>query len=993
MKIAGATSDVRDLTRWNRAGLSRFRYVEGGAAEWLEYLRVAHLLLYATDVGAAGSDDPDDWREGFETGVMPESGQAIEEAVAAIRSTFRAPPPWAFVEDGRDYRAALLAQYDRIPLAQTAQISRAFARAFHILTETLDAYANEGYLATATQAPHLRRLLELIDFEPRLAASALVPIALTILPETRRQTVDRGLSVEYMSTDGSPVLTFESLDAVTVDPGLNLLRPTGWDQRSDPVPASQSKFALTTPGVLTIALTGQMAILEDGGHRQGALVTAASKSAGTITLARGPVGFGGTMQTTEALLAPRVVHAARPRGSTWLHFASTPDVYVGQIVSLSTDPSHTNDLTWNIDFAEIAAGDGFVLSGRGRAPGARAGSIVSNTGNATLDASLTGLELIGDMVGFVFGNTATVLEIRGRDVRISRSVPSNLQHVFPAVRSVIPNDPELPEEDQVPILGPYITPQDAEPVGDLVLLAADRIYVDTGLPEGVGNGMAVAFKFKDGKVGAATIQSVIKDENDGYSFIATLPSGYDPDDVVEIATDFSAESGLLHEIRSSEALFTEGLGGALDVTVDAVYDPVMKPGRLLLVAPDPATAGPDDAGKGLALTIATANRTGGTLRLTFEEDLTALDGFQRGHSVVYGNVALFGHGKSLPEKVLGSGDGSIAEQVMELPAPDIATRPDPSFPGGTVPDIEIKASGRKLRLVARSEEAEPLQPAYTIRLAEDGSAEAVFLSRLPTEPDGVRLTRFRQGAGQIGNTVPPFAIVKPTPKNPIIGAMIQPFSPQFGADVEGAETLKSQGASYFSLMNRALSARDFARLAESTTNVWHAHAHLVREAGSRGRPTIILTVVPSGGGAVAPIRNDLAEFLLTRALPGTTLDIRDYRPVPVTGSATVNLKAGYAQDVTITEEIQTALYSAFSLQARALGRTLFVTELAAVIEAHEAVQNLVFRLTPAWGATDPPRVVTSASGAIQAVMPAATQTVFIESPKDIEILWGPGGAP
>ena len=33
MKIHGANEPVRDLTRWNRAGLLRFRYVEGGAAE------------------------------------------------------------------------------------------------------------------------------------------------------------------------------------------------------------------------------------------------------------------------------------------------------------------------------------------------------------------------------------------------------------------------------------------------------------------------------------------------------------------------------------------------------------------------------------------------------------------------------------------------------------------------------------------------------------------------------------------------------------------------------------------------------------------------------------------------------------------------------------------------------------------------------------------------------------------------------------------------
>ena len=34
-------TDRTDLTRWNRAGLRRFRYVEGNAARYLEELRAA----------------------------------------------------------------------------------------------------------------------------------------------------------------------------------------------------------------------------------------------------------------------------------------------------------------------------------------------------------------------------------------------------------------------------------------------------------------------------------------------------------------------------------------------------------------------------------------------------------------------------------------------------------------------------------------------------------------------------------------------------------------------------------------------------------------------------------------------------------------------------------------------------------------------------------------------------------------------------------------
>lgn len=993
MKIAGADSPVRDLTRWNRAGLDRFRYVEGGAAEWIEYLRVAHLLLYARNLAGTSHDDPDEWRAAIESGEFSD-GLQIDAALVAIQSAWRQPTPWSFVEQNADYRKALRAQYDRIPLDQAAQIARAFSRAFHILTETLDAYANEGFLATATQATHLRRLLELIEFEPRLAASATVPIALSILAATPRQTIDRGLGVEFMPTDGNPILTFESLGALVVDPGVNLLRPDGWDQRADPVPASQTDFKIADTSVLTIALTGHMAVLQDDNKMQGALVTSATKATGKVTLERGPGGFVGTMQDTKLLLAPAEVHPTRPIGPDWLHFTAITDVYVGQVVSLSTNPSHSNKLTWHLDPGGGNANEKAVLDELflvEDTPEAKALNVQADSGNVLLDAALNGLELVGGTFGFIFGITATVLEVRGRDVRINRSAPPNLRDVFPAVRSVVANDKSLPIKDQLPILGPYVTPQDAEPVGDLITnFDENRIHVDAPFPEGLENGDPVALKFSDGQVAATEFEDISKDQ-DGFNFTADLPGNYDPDEVIEIAAVFAASSGLVHEFRSDAVLFPPVLNGALDIAIDTAFDDVLRPGRVLLVAPDPETATDENVGKGLAVTIATADRVGANLRLRFAEDLSGLDEFQRGHTVLYGNVPEFGHGKSLPEKVLGSGDGSVFGQVMTLPSADIATRPDPGFPGGVVPDIEITASGRKLQLVARAEEADLLQPSYLIQLAEDGCAEAVFLSRLPTQADGVRLMRFRQGSGQIGNTVPPFAITKPTPKNPVIGAMIQPLAPQFGADVQDAKALKSQGNSHFALMDRALSARDFARLAESATSVWHAHADLIREAGSQGRPTIVLTIVPAGDGSIEPVRADLEEFLLSRALPGTVLDIRAFKSAPVTGSAVVTLKKGYAQDVTILEEIQASVHNAFNLEARGLGRTLFVTEVTATIEAHVAVENLIFTLTPVWPASNPPRVAKSASDAIQAVIPSATQTVYFDAPEDIEVLWSSGG--
>ena len=40
----------KDLTRWNRAGLSRFRYVNGNAVEYLEILRQQLVERFGCDL-------------------------------------------------------------------------------------------------------------------------------------------------------------------------------------------------------------------------------------------------------------------------------------------------------------------------------------------------------------------------------------------------------------------------------------------------------------------------------------------------------------------------------------------------------------------------------------------------------------------------------------------------------------------------------------------------------------------------------------------------------------------------------------------------------------------------------------------------------------------------------------------------------------------------------------------------------------------------------
>ncbi|MFO1434529.1 MAG: baseplate J/gp47 family protein [Candidatus Competibacteraceae bacterium] len=215
-------TDRTDLTRWNRAGLRRFRYIEGNAARYLEELRDALAERFPQ------------WRE---VGSSPTADEAL-------------------------WRERMLLQYFGERRDWAWEILRSFARAAHVLTEYLDAYANEGYLETATQWDNVRRLVEMLDYAPAPPASAYTPLALEALAGMRG-VVAKGLQVKYTPPDGAAPVVFETLEDLAVDDRLNALRLAGWDRSPDPFDpyaggATASPWPAGPSGKLAV---GQPAIL------------------------------------------------------------------------------------------------------------------------------------------------------------------------------------------------------------------------------------------------------------------------------------------------------------------------------------------------------------------------------------------------------------------------------------------------------------------------------------------------------------------------------------------------------------------------------------------------------------------------------------------------------------------------------------------------------------------------------------------------------------
>jgi hypothetical protein len=228
----------KDLTRWNRAGLSRFDYVDGNAVVYLEFLR---RQLAEKFPGI-------EWLEPGEAipaDEIPVAGETLLE------------------EQQRQHLIArrLLESYHQDRRDWGWEMSRTFARACHILTGYAEAYANEGTLGTATQWENLRRLVELLDYHPAPPASATSQ--LVIMAKTAG-LVRKGFQVKNSPLFGAQKLIFETLEDLQVDPALNMLRPAGWDQSEEPAlpgveggPAAERQFSeLANEAVISLQGVG-----------------------------------------------------------------------------------------------------------------------------------------------------------------------------------------------------------------------------------------------------------------------------------------------------------------------------------------------------------------------------------------------------------------------------------------------------------------------------------------------------------------------------------------------------------------------------------------------------------------------------------------------------------------------------------------------------------------------------------------------------------------
>jgi hypothetical protein len=952
-----------DLTRWNRAGLSRFDYLDANAATLLEELR-AGLNEHFPGWDAAKASLPAD--EG--------------EAQAKLR---------------------LEALYAADPDDMLWQLNRQFARACHVLAGHIDAYANEAYLGTATQWENVRRLVALLDYAPQPPASAYTSLVIHA-KEGASGLLDKGFQVKNAPQDGSKPVIFETLEELELNSDLNLLRASGYGRN----PQALSGRTLVLEGKVKRLKTGEPLVLEDerNGNIQAYLIQGVlekeDRTIVTVTPSLSSDFVAGYTRVHaepgEKLppIGPQTTGAEIGRALQLT--GSTGDLEVGEVVVVGSPGKkpyfqrlkrvQETRLVFEQPMGDLTI-EHAIVSRPVEAPVAQHGKRETESG-----AVLSTVYLAGDWT-----------RLAGEWVADQRKVGSAKQlpmyYVFHA-KYVPVGATDLEEDDKegyTALTLKWHKDEDrVEGDQDLSIKNAQTLLVppaspgpwraDTFLQKSNAGHLANDLVTEQGKKTAAGDYAVL---------VQGSQMAWCELEQVDVDLDYEEFS-----LRAKGAWQDRG-GGPFFLTRSRLHAHFKQAVHLLGWEQNdtpisgnqvPVNSLPDALGEERVLVIQTdgsAIKTkvkalySGVLEL--EDDLPA--DATHGNLEINANVVSIGHGENRPQRVLGSGDTTRSHQSFVLEVEEVSFVPDATQSSGVRADLELKVAGQVWEQVANLKDSGPADDHFALRMTEDGYVRLLFGDgshgrRLPTGTNNLRVG-FRQGVGGAGN-LDPGSLIKPVKPHRLLEGLEQPIASSGGAAMEDLTSLRTSAPATLLTLERAVSLEDFSLLARSHSSVWQARAFQL-QPGRRQRERVEVVVALAEGTPLLPeLQTNLVDFIHDHAVPGASVTVNAYEPVEVSFQVVVRLDYSAFDKELVQAEVKAALEENFSLKRRRLGQPLYRGELYKIVEGVTGVANSTCEIgLPAQSLLEQPKVVTGSDGIIRVIAPADRQCVHlsIKSPK------------
>ncbi len=932
--------ELSDLTRWNRASLDRFRYIDGNAVTFLEDLRQALLDRFS---------DPDNSVLKWSDLVPVRTGDSDDAYVRMEREQAR-----LINESARERLNRLKAQYEVERRDWGWELIRVLARSSHILTEYIDAYANEGYLRTATQWDNVRRLVEMLDYHPAPPASASTRLVIEA-KENMSGILETGFQVRYSPPDGGAPVVFETLEDLELNYGLNRLRPAEYNRNPDKLNGSQllldckiKNLNIGDPVILEDEKTG---ILRAHLIQGLTLIDDLTQISVTPRLSKRLIkGYTKVHLVPRDRLSPKGPSAKGAEVEKVLRLTETAKGLQPGMIIYITDGveryyrrirfmrEHRLVLDKDVgilrlDRSVVSKPVHINISKQAADPNPTAdGSMVIYAYSVAGDWSrLSGAVLSDKQVdqhGRMHLPTYRVTGVRYHPAD-GTSEPKGYTVLTLAWDK---KDHNFPLKNPQTLLAPPATPGPWQ-VDTYIEKINGRLpdTITAGKPKKTSTG-DLAAAVSGLQMSWARLDSVTVDNEKNKVFLKAQDKWFDRGGGDYFLNETLIYTGFKETVRLKNWQMNKTSFSGRRIPLTSVPD-ALKKGRSLMIE---NSEKPSDA---FFTAVAGIDSSKNIKELILSSDIP--EGFNYSNMLIAGNVVYAGHGETGDEKVLGSGSAALNSQTFIFDKKEISFVSDATQPSGVRAAIDILAAGRRWEQVSGFQDSRPTDFHYTVRMTEDASLKISFGDgrrgrRLPTGSNNIRIT-FRKGVGLSGN-LPSGCLSKPVRPHHMVEKVRQPVASTGGNDMEGINSLRENAPATLLTLERAVSLSDFSYLAMSQSSVWQARAFL-RPTGFGRNQKVEVVVVPAGGGELGNLGTSLTGFLMGHALPGIELTVTPYdeSTFSLDVTLTVNTEQFIPEDVDAA--VEKSLKEAFCLKKRALGQDLFLSEVYAVIESVTGVEH------------------------------------------------------
>lgn len=747
-------------------------------------------------------------------------------------------------------------------------------------------YANEAFLRTATRREAVARLAALLDYRPAPGAAAGTHLAFTI-EAGKELPIPAGLRVQSLPGPGEQAQVFETLQPLRADARLNRLRIHGEPVSAPPLAAGRTEVAL-------------------------AAATAAPLAPVLAPRTRVIVFADGAATAPEE----KEVHATRIEGA--------------RVVVEWTEP---------VASAAWASGGAraflytrtFRLFGHGVGPTFTAPAEVAATGRG-VKARATKKGSGGSQAQQIQQQTRIATSAQ------ARSSPAHIVWHLQNVSYAYPRSGNAAEAAASGETGTSRLCLDARYEG---LVAGGRLLVADARAGGTKRLVTVV------RVDQAQDElGSLADSVTRVTVKPALPAFPDRREVLvyELGRELPLSTQRYPDRITGDTVFLPvRLGGDGSVELALRAERGALTGGLKLRAEEievgRAVALSDASGavftgrvKALPAVQAPAGSTFGHLAVQLEVDGTLdLDGAT---AVLDGNVARAGHGETVHDETVGSGDASKRFQRFVLKRSPVTYVPSTA---GVDSSLVLLVNG------ARWEEVDGLfgragdERVFTTRTTEDGAIElrfgdGVHGAVLPTGAANVHAT-YRAGLGLAGR-VRAGQLTTALDRPPGLFSVANPLPATGGADPEPVDAARRNAPRTVRTFGRAVSLRDFEDLVTATGEVAKAQATWVWDG--LGRAIHVTVAAQQGAPFSAADLKRLAATLTAARDPNHPLRVANHVPVDVVVRARIAVEASRRR-ADVAAAARAALHDELSFDRLELGRPVHLSDVFRVVQGVRGV--------------------------------------------------------